>query len=294
MTNILITGSDGQLGSEISAIAAMQPWASFDFTTINDLDITNADAVANKLASKNYHLLVNCSAYTAVDKAETEQEPAFKVNTEAVGILADACRKTNTRIIHVSTDYVFDGQSFIPYKEDDHTNPQSVYGQTKLEGEKRLVSTQPDSVIIRTAWLYSSFGNNFVKTMLKYGKERDKLRVVFDQIGTPTYAYDLAECIMHIAKLSATENVFHSGVYHFTNEGVASWYDFAVEIIGMGGIKCIVEPLETSEYPTAAKRPPYSVLNKKKIKELYGISIPHWKESLKKCIDQIEKQNIQR
>ncbi len=290
MVNILVTGSDGQLGSEITELAqSLATWAKFDFTTIDNLDITDAGAVEKKLAEKQYHYLINCSAYTAVDKAESDRAAAFAVNSEAVAILATECRKRATRVIHVSTDYVFDGKSYKPYNDNDKTEPQSVYGESKLEGETRLLALQPDSVIIRTAWLYSSFGNNFVKTMQKLGRERESLNVVADQIGTPTYAADLAKCIMRVIEKSALDNYFVPGVYHYTNEGVASWYDFSIEIMELSGLNCMVRPIPSSEYKTAATRPHYSVLDKNKIKNTYGIDIPHWKESLKQCIRKISQ-----
>ena len=287
MVNILVTGSDGQLGSEIQALSADMAGMTFTFTTINDLDITNGQAVEKALSTKQYHFLINCSAYTAVDKAESDRDTAFMVNAEATKILAEACRKSGTKIIHVSTDYVFDGQACVPYKEDHATNPQSVYGASKRLGETLLLEHQPECVIIRTSWLYSTYGHNFVKTILKYGQEREELKVVFDQIGTPTYAADLAQCILTIVEASATDNRFHPGIYHYSNEGVASWYDFAMQIAKGANLKCKIWPVESSEYPTQAARPFYSVLNKGKIKSQYNLEIPHWTKSLEICLNKL-------
>ena len=287
MVNILVTGSDGQLGSEIQALSADMAGMAFTFTTINDLDITNGQAVEKALSTKQYHFLINCSAYTAVDKAESDRDTAFMVNAEATKILAEACRKSGTKIIHVSTDYVFDGQACVPYKEDHATNPQSVYGASKRLGETLLLEHQPECVIIRTSWLYSTYGHNFVKTILKYGQEREELKVVFDQIGTPTYAADLAQCILTIVEASATDNRFHPGIYHYSNEGVASWYDFAMQIAKGANLKCKIWPVESAEYPTQAARPFYSVLNKGKIKSQYKLEIPHWTKSLEICLNKL-------
>jgi dTDP-4-dehydrorhamnose reductase (EC 1.1.1.133) len=287
MTNILVTGSDGQLGSEIQAIASHWMGLNFTFTTINELDITDEEAVNNILSTKPFQFLINCSAYTAVDKAETDRANAFLVNAQATKILAKACKNNQTRMIHVSTDYVFDGQSCTPYKEDQTTNPKSVYGESKLLGENYLTEHQPDSIIIRTSWLYSVYGNNFVKTILKYGREREELKVVFDQIGTPTHAADLAQCILTIVNTAAKENRFYPGVYHFSNEGVTSWYDFAVQIAAHAKLSCKIRPVESSEYPTQAARPFYSVLNKSKIKSQYHVEIPHWTQSLNNCLNHL-------
>lgn len=287
MTEILVTGSDGQLGSELQALAKHCNWARFNFTTINELDITDQQAVSACLEEREYSFLINCSAYTAVDKAETDQEAARKVNATAVATLAKSCNTHGIKTIHISTDYVFDGKNHLPYKEEDAVSPQSVYGHTKLEGETELTALHPQSVVIRTSWLYSTYGHNFVKTILKYGSERDELKVVFDQIGTPTYAADLAECILSIINQSVSKNHFVSGIYHYSNEGVASWYDFAYEIVLLSGLGCKVQPVESHEFPTVAVRPAFSVMNKGKIKRVYGIDIPHWKTSLSRCLSKL-------
>lgn len=289
MINIIVTGSDGQLGSEIKEIARDAQWANFEFTTIAELDITDSAAVDKMISAKKYDFLINCSAYTAVDKAETEREMAFKVNSLGVETLAKACAQNNTKVVHISTDYVFDGTACKPYMESDTPNPQSVYGESKLRGEQKLMEHQPQSVIIRTSWLYSAYAHNFVKTVLKYSSERDEMRVVFDQVGTPTYAADLAKTIIQIIEKTIKGGKFIPGIYHYSNEGVTSWYDFATEITHLASLKCNIVPIETSEYPTPAQRPHYSVMNKKKIKTDYQITIPHWKTSLDKCIDRILK-----
>jgi len=287
---ILITGASGQLGSEFKELDKETPQHQFLFTDVEDLDITNPDALAEYFAKENPGLVVNCAAYTAVDKAEDDQELAGLINRDAVRNLAYACHSSGSRFIHISTDYVFDGKNFRPYVENDPVNPASVYGRTKMEGEGELLLAGIKGIIIRTSWLYSSFGNNFVKTMIKLGKERDELNVVFDQIGTPTYARDLAKAVIAIAdKLVNDPADFKRGIYHFSNEGVASWYDFTLAIHELyGGIDCQVYPVGSEEFPTKAPRPHYSVLNKTKIKSTFGLSIPHWRESLKECITKLK------
>ncbi len=281
MDKILITGANGQLGNEFRQLAPQHPEIEFIFTDVAELDICNARAVSDFLSLHKPSFLVNCAAYTAVDKAETDRDAAFRLNSDAVKNLNDGCLQHNVRLIHVSTDYVFDGKSYIPYNETDATRPASVYGESKLAGERRLSSF--NSIIIRTSWLYSSFGNNFVKTMMRIGAERELVRVVFDQVGTPTYAADLADAILQIF-LHSKANVFTPGIFHYSNEGVTSWYDFARQVMLLSGRTCRVEPIETKEYPTPTARPPYSVLNKEKIKQTFGIHIPHWQDSLEKCI----------
>ncbi len=272
--HILVTGGNGQLGSELKNLL---PDAVF--TDFSDLDITNFNAVMDFVKNNNIDTIINCAAYTAVDKAEDEPELAAKVNTVGPENLA----KTGCKLIHVSTDYVFDGCGHQPYQPDDEANPVSIYGKTKLAGEQAVLLSAKEVVIIRTAWLYSSFGNNFVKTMRRLGAERESLNVVADQIGTPTYARDLAEAIVAVLPQLNEQN---KGVYHYTNEGVCSWYDFAHEIMELSGLKCKVCPIPSSAYPTKATRPFYSVLDKSKIKSTFGIEIPHWKESLQKCLKQ--------
>lgn len=281
--NILVTGANGQLGHAIRQRAEQYPAYSFYYTDIDSLDITDKEAVRDYLNSHRIHTVLNAAAYTAVDRAETDAEQAFRINAEAVGVLAEAARDHHSRLIHVSTDYVFDGMNHRPYIETDGTHPASVYGRTKLAGEVMAQEILDDAVIVRTSWLYSEVGNNFVRTMLRLGKEREELRVVFDQIGTPTYAGDLASALLAIVT-GEEEGHFRPGIYHYSNEGVCSWYDFARKIMELAGLSCRVTPIESKEYPTAAARPAYSVLNKAKIKAAYGLSIPHWEESLKKVM----------
>lgn len=283
MTRILITGANGQLGNALRLELAGDPNIDAVYTDVEDLDITNAEAVENFLRDNAIEMMVNCAAYTAVDRAESDELRAAAINTEAVGIIGQAAGRLGIRVIHISTDYVFSGESYRPYEEKDEPFPQSIYGRTKLEGEGLLTSFCKDAVIIRTAWLYSEFGNNFVKTMLRLAGEREELGVVSDQIGTPTYAGDLAAAIHAVIR----SDEWKPGIYHFTDEGVASWYDFAKSIFEIAGKGIRVKPLLTSEYPTAARRPMYSVLSKNKIKRTYNIEIPYWRESLEKCIGRL-------
>lgn len=281
MKKILVTGSNGQLGKEIQQLGNELKDVEFLFHDIDTLDLTDYPVLKEFLIDHKPYCVVNCAAYTAVDKAEEEKEAAFKLNAEVPAKIAELCREFDSKLIHISTDYVFDGNNCRPYREDDMPNPQSVYGLSKYEGEQSVIEYH-DSVIIRTSWLYSILGNNFVKTMIKLGESRDELNVVFDQIGTPTHAADLAGVILKIISMTiADDSKFNPGVYHYSNEGVCSWYDFAVEIMNITGSNCKVYPIETSQYPQPAKRPLYSVLNKNKIKSVFDISIPHWKESLK-------------
>lgn len=277
---ILVTGANGQLGSEIKYLSQFHNF-SFLFTDIDELDITRIDDIRAFFSSHKIDYVVNCAAYTAVDKAEEEKELADLVNHAAARNLAIISKEFKKKLIHISTDFVFDGNLSIPYTENDKTNPGSVYGTTKLAGEKAVLKYGREIIIIRTSWLYSSYGNNFVKTMIRLSKERDSLGIVSDQIGTPTYARDLAETILHIIN----SGNFQSGIYHYSNEGAASWYDFAKAIVEMAGIKCNIYPIETVQYPTPTKRPSYSVLNKAKIKSVYKINIPDWKNSLEKCMN---------
>lgn len=278
--NILVTGCNGQLGNEIQLLEKNYPQYTFFNTDVQELDITDTNAIEKFVEDNHIDGIINCAAYTAVDKAESDEALCTKLNAEAPAYLANAIEKQGGWMIHVSTDYVFNGTNHIPYTEECETQPCGVYGKTKLVGEFNVLKFCKRAVIIRTAWLYSTFGNNFVKTMLKLGKEREALNVVFDQIGTPTYAADLAHTIMQVI-----EKRIIPGTYHFTNEGVTSWYDFTIAIHRIAGIKsCKVQPIHTSEYPTPAMRPHYSVLDKTKIKQTYGIEIPHWEESLNTCI----------
>lgn len=281
---ILVTGANGQLGNEMQVVAKENPQHTYYFTDVQELNICDKEAVRTYVAGKQIELIVNCAAYTAVDKAEDDPELACRLNSEAPRELAAAAQACHAAMIQVSTDYVFDGTAHLPYTEDCDPCPDSVYGKTKLEGEYNVLNLCEQAVVIRTAWLYSAFGNNFVKTMVRLGKERDALGVVFDQIGTPTYANDLARAIFTIINKGVVR-----GVYHYSNEGVCSWYDFTLAIHRLAGITtCRVTPLHTAEYPAKANRPAYSVLDKTKIKTTFGIEIPHWEESLKRCLDKME------
>ena len=282
--NILITGCNGQLGNEIQLLEKQYPQHKFFNTDVEELDITNQLAVFDYIGRHEIDGIINCAAYTAVDKAESNQQLCTALNTEAPAYLAAAIDKREGWIIHISTDYIFNGTKHKPYVETDTPCPESVYGSTKLAGELGVSKFCKKALIIRTAWLYSAFGNNFVKTMIKLGRERDSLGVVFDQIGTPTYARDLAKTIFAIV-----EKGIVAGVYHFSNEGVCSWYDFTKAIHRMSNIDtCNVYPIHTEEYPTPAARPAYSVLDKTKIKQTYGISIPHWEDSLAECVKRLK------
>ncbi|MES2848691.1 MAG: dTDP-4-dehydrorhamnose reductase [Bacteroidota bacterium] len=277
---ILVTGANGQLGREMQVIAADFPGYNFLFVTRGELSIDDSEAVKKYFHSHTIHVCVNCAAYTAVDKAETEKEKAFLINGDAVGNLAALCKEKNALFIHISTDYVFDGTATAPCKEDHPVNPIGVYGASKLRGEELALQNNPASIIIRTSWVYSSFGNNFVKTMLRLMKERESINVVEDQQGCPTYAADLAAAIMSI--VSGT--TVNPGIYNFSNHGVINWYQFAVAIKELSGSKCVVNPIPTSQYPTPAKRPAYSVLDTTKIRDTFNVVIPEWKDSLQKCL----------
>ena len=282
---ILVTGSNGQLGNEIRVLAQDYPDFNFIYTDVDELDITDQLKVEAFFVANKPQVIINCAAYTAVDRAESDEAKAYLINATAVENLAKSAAALGALIVQVSTDYVFDGKSYLPYNESDKTNPLSAYGRTKLAGENAVFQYASKGLILRTAWLYSAFGNNFVKTMTKYGIERDELKVVYDQVGTPTYARDLAKAILDIIP-SALQ---HSGtdLFHFSNEGVASWYDFAKFVIDFKGINCSVKPILTKEYPLPATRPFYSVLNKSKIKEVYNITIPYWSDSVKDCIKRL-------
>ena len=282
--NILITGCNGQLGNEIKLLQSQHADWTFYNTDVNELDITDQQAVESYIETHSIDGVVNCAAYTAVDKAEDNKELCTSLNTVAPAYLAAAVDKRGGCMVQVSTDYVFNGKHYTPYVETDTPSPDSVYGSTKLAGELGVSKFCKNSMIIRTAWLYSTFGNNFVKTMIKLGKTKEQIGVIADQIGTPTYARDLAVAIM-----TAIEKGIKPGVYHFSNEGVISWYDFTKAIHRIAGITtCRVKPLHTCEYPTAANRPAYSVLDKTKFKAAYDVEIPYWEESLKECIDKLD------
>ena len=281
MKRILITGANGQLGNEMRVLSEEYPEHTYFFTDVAELDICNEQAVMDFVKANGIHTIVNCAAYTAVDNAEDHVEFCTRLNADAVGYLAKSADANGAEFIQISTDYVFDGTAHVPYQETDPTCPESVYGSTKLEGERNALAYCSRAMVIRTAWLYSTFGNNFVKTMIRLGKERDSLGVIFDQIGTPTYARDLARAIFEAIRQGVVP-----GVYHFSNEGVCSWYDFTKAIHRLAGITtCQVKPLHTSEYPAKAKRPHYSVLDKSKIKATYGMEVPYWMESLEECIE---------
>jgi len=281
MRNVLITGANGQVGSEIQELSKDYLY-TFYFTDSDTLDISNEKAIKEFITQNSINTIINCAAYTAVDKAQSELELANKINHLAVQYLAQIAKEQNIELIHISTDYVFDGQNYKPYNETDRTNPKSVYGQTKLDGENTMLEINPaNSIIIRTSWVYSSYGVNFVKTMLRLGNEKESLGVIYDQIGTPTYAKDLAKAILDILP-HINNNVVE--IYHYTNEGDVSWYDFAKEIMKMAKLDCQIYPIESSEYPTPALRPHYSLLNKAKIKKAFNLSIPFWKESLRECL----------
>ena len=282
MLNVLVTGSKGQLGSEIKELSSRYKEYAFTFSDRETLDLSSEDAIKAYFEDKRFDVIINCAAYTAVDKAESDKELAFSINHKSVETLAHIAKANNITLIHVSTDYVFDGSNFRPYIESDPTDPQGVYGESKLAGEEALLSINPKhAIIIRTSWVYSAFGNNFVKTMLRLGRERDELGVIFDQVGTPTYAKDLADAILEIIPKIDNDAV---EIYHYSNEGACSWYDFSKAIFELSKIECRVNPIETKEYPTPATRPHYSLLNKAKIKKAYQINIPYWKDSLKTCL----------
>ena len=277
---MLVTGANGQLGKELQQLAKTHPGFAFSFLSREDLPITHFTLVRHFFTALKPDVLINCAAYTAVDRAEEERDLAFQVNAEAVGVLAAVCKEHQTRFIHISTDYVFDGEAKEPYAVDAPTNPQSVYGLSKREGEKQALQFNPDSVIIRTSWVYSSFGKNFVKTMLRLFAERPVVGVVTDQWGSPTYAADLAEAILEIAKSPE----WHPGIYHYCNEGVINWYQFATAIKELTGSACEVKPISTADYPTPAKRPAWSVLDTRLIQRDYGIAPKPWKDSLAECL----------
>jgi len=284
MAIILITGAKGQLGSELKEVSKNYYGYDFIFTDIDSLDITSLEKTSEFIKKSNPDWIVNCAAYNLVDKAEAEPDQALLINGTAVKNITEVIRGSECRFIHVSSDYVYDGSSNVPYNENIPANPLSAYGRSKLAGEKYALLHQ-GSMIIRTAWLYSSFGNNFVKTILRNAAEKESLKVVFDQTGTPTYAADLAGAIMNIISgVIRNQIAMNSGIYNYSNEGVCSWYDFASEIIKESGLTCQVLPVLTKDYPQTSKRPAYSVLDKSKIKENYGLSIPHWRDSLIKCL----------
>ncbi len=280
---ILVTGSNGQLGKELQQLAAAYPSYRFVFASREDLKLHHFGLVENYFVGLQPQYCINCAAYTAVDKAESEQEMAMLVNGEAVGNLAAVCKKFNTKLIHISTDYVFDGESETPYQPYDKTGPISTYGISKLKGEELCFQENKDTIIIRTAWVYSEFGNNFVKTMMRLMKDRPEIKVVNDQVGAPTYAADLAKACLDIID----SGKWQPGIYHYSNFGKISWYDFAVAIKEMIGTSCVVHPIPTTDYPTPAKRPKFSLLDTSKITNIYGVQIPEWRESLGRCVGKL-------
>ncbi len=284
MKKIIVIGSHGQLGSELQELASSYPNYQFFFFDKVHLDIVVKEEVDKQIEEIKPDYLINCAAYTAVDKAETDASLAFAINSEAVRNLAEACTRNNVRFVHVSTDYVFDGKATQPYKETDPVQPANVYGQSKLKGEEEAVKANPDVIILRTAWVYSTYGANFVKTMLRLMQSRPEIGVVADQYGTPTNAADLAEAIMQIID----GGKWVPGIYHFTNEGKITWYDFANEIKRLSNASCTVNAITTEQYPTPAKRPQYSVLDKTKIQQTFGIKLKDWRESLEKCIEKMK------
>lgn len=283
---IMVTGAYGQLGNALKRELDGDNTIEAIYTDADTLDLTDSMALSRFFEDNPVDMVINCAAYTAVDRAESDDLKAAAINTGAVGNLGQAAAKHGMKVIHISTDYVFSGENFRPYEENDEPYPQSIYGRTKLEGEGLLTSFSNNAMIIRTAWLYSEFGNNFVKTMLRLADERDEINVVCDQIGTPTYAGDLAHAIHQVIR----HERWQPGIYHFTNEGVASWYDFTKAIFEITGKTTKVNPIRTTQYPTPAKRPSYSVLSKDKIKRNYGIEIPYWRDSLQRCIQELQKQ----
>ena len=279
--NVLVTGSSGQVGNEIKAISSDYSY-NFFFTDRNNIDITSKDSIKEFCKTNNINVIINCAAYTAVDKAQSDEINADLINRKAVKKLALVSQELNIKLIHISTDYVFDGKNFKPYCEEFQTNPQSIYGKTKLDGENEMRDINPkNSIIIRTSWIYSYYGNNFVKTMLRLGKEKEELGVIFDQVGTPTYAKHLATTILDILPKIENSKV---EIYNYSNEGVLCWYDFAKEIMKMAKLNCKVKAIETYQYPTPAKRPHFSLLNKNKIKSTFNIEIPYWKDGLDDCL----------
>jgi dTDP-4-dehydrorhamnose reductase len=287
MKNILVTGGNGQLGSSLRNISPFFPGFSFTFIDYEDLDLTDADRVNEFFKSRKTDYIINCAAFTAVDQAESKKEDAFNANAVIPRILAGIAVFYKIRVLHISTDYVYNGTLSIPHTEKETPAPASIYARTKLEGEK-VFWDNPRAIIIRTSWLYGEFGNNFLKTMLRLGKERKELGIVFDQSGTPTYTGDLAQTLLEIIAFSEKKQ-FMPGIYNYSNEGVCSWYDFAREIMIQGGRDCHIKPIRTAEYPLPARRPDYSVLDKAKIRNTFGIEIPYWKDSLSKALANLKK-----
>jgi dTDP-4-dehydrorhamnose reductase len=292
MRKILVTGAYGQLGSELKLLSEGYSGFEFILTDYDSLNITDPSAVTGFMVQHKPDYVINCAAYTSVDKAEKEREACFLLNAVAPSFLAAGCHAHGSRLIHISTDYVFDGTASVPYKEDDPVNPMGVYGSSKLEGERACLKF-PESVIIRTSWLYSAFGHNFVKTILRLGREKEELNVVFDQVGSPTWAADLAGAILELVKQSTDyTDAWKPGIYHYSGEGVCSWYDFASVILRLSDVNCRISAVETKDFITLARRPAYSVLNKSKIKNNFQLTIPHWMDSLENCLTKLNKNEI--
>lgn len=283
---ILVTGANGQLGSELKVLAKTNP-DTFTFVDVAEMDLTSEDSIRNFFSERKFDIIVNCAAYTAVDLAEKQPDLCFAINARAVELLVDVCRTNRTRLIHISTDYVFDGTGNLPLTENATPSPISVYGHSKLEGERLVLSNLPDAYVLRTAWVYSTYGKNFVKTISRLARERESLNVIYDQIGSPTYAADLAEVIVKITGNIKQKNNDLPGLYHYSNEGAISWFDFAYFILKHANVNCRLNPIRTAEYKTDATRPQYSVLDKTKIKNSLHIDIPHWHDSLVKCLGQL-------
>lgn len=291
---ILVTGANGQVGSELQALAKDYSGFAFTFVDLPDLDITDSEAVNDFFKKEQFNFCINCAAYTAVDKAESDTVLAEAVNVDGVKNLANAGQSVGTQLIQLSTDYVYHNNQNTPFKEGDATNPKGVYAETKLRGDLSALAADSNNMVIRTSWVYSTYGHNFVKTMLRLGKDRDQLTVIFDQIGSPTYAFDLAKAMLDIISMvqkGKIDKASMAGVFHFSNEGVTSWYDFAKAIFRIENINCQVKPIETKDYPTPAKRPHFSLLNKAKIKATFGINIPHWEESLVACLNKLRSED---
>jgi len=294
MSKILVTGCNGQLGKTFKELAKYEKNMEFVFVSREDFDLSDLDSIEKYFSKIEVDVIINCAAYTNVDSAESEAVLADKINHLAVRKMAEICKEKNIFILHVSTDYVFGGTNCVPYAETDIAGPINIYGKTKLIGEKALQEINPKGMIIRTSWVYSEFGNNFVKSMLMLSKKRDTLNVIYDQIGAPTYAKDLAGSIINIVKAQGVlETDIRSNIYHYSNSGVSSWYDFAKAIFEYSKQSCNVEPIESSEYTVIAKRPQYSLLNSKKIKRIFGVELPYWRESLKVCLNKIESNQIE-
>lgn len=285
--NILVTGANGQLGSEIKRIADSSHHYQYNFVDLAEMDLGDERSIQRFFEGKHFDFIINCAAYTAVDNAEKDCDLAYRINATAVKSIADICRLRNIRLIHISTDYVFDGSGNQPIPETATPNPLSVYGKSKLEGERHVLNTLGDAYIVRTAWVYSSFGKNFVKTIAKLARERETLNVVYDQIGSPTYAKDLADTLIKMVQKVQSKEVDKPGIYHYTNEGVISWYDLAYFIVAHYKLPCRVNPITTEEYKTLAIRPKFSVLDKQELKKTFGIETHHWHESLIKCLGEL-------